>query len=151
MALRQFTMVRNVAPYATPRGATSSGLSQKPRTVALKRPSTTYSNCPLSWQRMTVNYRCSLANEASPIPIRVAPAFGCPARPARHDTLKDGADGVPVIRNNWAISFFDTPATNQATVSSNGHVRPALCMAHGTAAVTTPCSGHDTRGRATSR
>jgi hypothetical protein len=44
-----------------------------------------------------------------------------------------------------------SPGNSQATVSSNAMVCPAPCLAQGTAAITTPCSGQATRGRSASK
>ena len=49
------------------------------------------------------------------------------------------------MRNNTATTDKVAWQTNQAAVSSNAVVNRAPGLAHGTAATTTPCSGHATR------
>src|ERR1017187_1668438 len=62
---------------------------------------------------------------------------------------------VPAVRQEIRIScvivVFEHAAASQATWSSRNRVCAAPCRAHGTAAVITPCSGHDTRGASASR
>src|ERR1017187_3578406 len=62
---------------------------------------------------------------------------------------------VPAVRQEIRIScvivVFEHAAASQATWSSKNRVCAAPCRAHGTAAVITPCSGHDTRGASASR
>jgi hypothetical protein len=55
------------------------------------------------------------------------------------------------IRINAVIVVFEHAAASQATWSSKNRVCAARCRAHGTAAVITPCAGHDTRGASASR
>jgi hypothetical protein len=60
----------------------------------------------------------------------------------------------PTVRHAIRISsvavVFDAWVANQATWSSNARVWPTSCRAHGTAATTTPCSRHATRGASAS-
>jgi hypothetical protein len=62
---------------------------------------------------------------------------------------------VPAVRQEIRIKavmvVFEHAAASQAAWSSKNRVCAAPCRAHGTAAVITPCSGHDTRGAAASR
>ncbi len=55
------------------------------------------------------------------------------------------------IRIRDVIVVFEHAAASQATWSSKNRVCAAPCRAHGTAAVITPCTGHDTRGAPASR
>jgi hypothetical protein len=62
---------------------------------------------------------------------------------------------VPTVRQEIRISavivVFEHAAASQATWSSKKRVCAAPWRAHGTAAVITPCAGHDTRGTPASR
>ena len=55
------------------------------------------------------------------------------------------------IRISCVIVVFEHAAASQATLSSKKRVWAAPWRAHGTAAVITPCTGHDTRGAPASR
>ena len=88
----------------------------------------------------------------SSIPIRVSPSSrsAFPARSAttrvtiaatvRHDT-----------RSSAASTLNEACAASHAQVSSNARVTRASGRAHGTAATTTPCSAHSTRGASATR
>ena len=64
----------------------------------------------------------------------------------RPDPVEDGTDRAPAICVNSHTADFEQRVANQATVSSKALVCRAPCRAQGTAATTTPCSPHDTRG-----
>jgi len=51
-------------------------------------------------------------------------------------------------RINSLTADFEHRVASHETVSSNPFVNPEPCRAHGTAATTTPCSAHRTRGAA---
>ena len=73
-----------------------------------------------------------------------------PARSAI--TLSTTADtDRQVIRSNSHTTVAAVRAASHAHVSSNAAVKRLAGRAHGTAATTTPCSRHDTRGASASK
>lgn len=72
-------------------------------------------------------------------------------RRLRADALQIRPTVRHAIRNSWQIAAFEVLTASHAAVSSNERVNPASCRAHGTAATTTPCCWHSTRGAQPSR
>ncbi len=96
-------------------------------------------------------YLCPRLQEISSIPIRVSPASGPAAASCSAVTR---AMMCPTVRQemriSWVMVVLEQAAASQATWSSKNRVCAAPCRAHGTAAVTTPCSGQATRGASAS-
>jgi hypothetical protein len=83
------------------------------------------------------------------MPIRLSPSSPSPpARPRRSASTR--LTIAPIVRqlhrSNSAAAAADICVAHHAAICSNAQVCRASCRAHGTAEVTTPCSGHDTRG-----
>jgi hypothetical protein len=89
--------------------------------------------------------------DISSMPIRVNPANRSTFAPVSAQTRATIAPTVSqATRINTRTADFDAWVANQATVASKSRVCPAPCRAHGTAATTTPCSGHATLGASAS-